>query len=146
MSGATSSLLSKPVRRKRASFVLTSLIDVIFLLVIFFMVSSQIVPYSLIPLGAVSSRSQPTDASAQPAAIAPLAVRILNGGVSIGGGRIAMADLDAAFMRLKADGIETLILLPGAGSTVQDVVSVLESSKAAAFADMTIVNRDVMSP
>ncbi len=146
MAGGASFLLSKPTRRKRASFVLTSLIDVIFLLVIFFMVSSQIVPYSLIPLGAVSSQAQPADPSTPQAATAPVAVRILRDSVSIGGGRIAMANLDAAFARLKADGIEKLVLLPGAGSTVQDVVTVLESSKAAAFADVTIVNHEATPP
>ena len=70
MAGAAQTILPRHVRRRRASFVLTSLIDVIFLLVIFFMVSSQIVPFSVIGLGPIASdgASEPEPAAATAAA------------------------------------------------------------------------------
>src|SRR5687768_6872316 len=121
MAGAHT-ILPRHVRRKRPSFVLTSLIDVIFLLVIFFMVSSQIVPFSVIGLGPIASGK--TEAENPPAAVppaqnAPVAVRIMAGSIRIAGETVAMADLDDALAGLKASGVTALLLMPTSAATVQ---------------------------
>lgn len=137
-------ILPRHVRRRRASFVLTSLIDVIFLLVIFFMVSSQIVPFSVIGLGPVASDpSEPQLPPAPSAATqaAPVAVRIMAGSVRVAGETIAMTDLDGELERLKADGVTALVLIPAGTATVQDVVSVLEGVKAAGIETVTVLKR-----
>ncbi len=97
-------------RRRRASFVLTSLIDVIFLLVIFFMVSSQITPFS-------HDRARPHRRAGRRRALArdaaldirPVSLRIMAGSVRIAGKLVAMDGLDAALAALKASGVTALI-------------------------------------
>ncbi|MBX3570562.1 MAG: biopolymer transporter ExbD [Rhizobiaceae bacterium] len=140
MGSAGQSLPPRPPRRRRASFVLTSLIDVIFLLVIFFMVTSQITPFSLIPLGAVASEGTAPPPAEQPPA-PPVSVRILAGAVSIGGRRVTMDELGEAFDALKSSGVDALVVSSTAAATVQDLVTVLEAARATAFADVTVINR-----
>lgn len=145
MTGGETFVLARPARRRRASFVLTSLIDVIFLLVIFFMVSSQIVPFSLIPLAPGASPALPASPGPVPGP-PPAAVRILAGQVSIDGKTIAMKDLPEALDALIGGGVDAILLIPGARSTVQDLVSTLEAGKDAGFASMTILKRPVAAP
>lgn len=143
MAEAARAILPRHVRRKRPSFVLTSLIDVIFLLVIFFMVSSQIVPFSLIGLGPIAG-DESTPAIPQLAAtdsVAPVALRIQAGQVRIGGVSVALAALAGTLADLRANGVSALILIPTATATVQDVVAVLESVKQAGIASVTVLNR-----
>ena len=75
MLDASQTILSRPARRQRPSFVLTSLIDIIFLLVIFFMVSSQITPFSLLPLTPVWRPERGVDGGARQRHPCPFAYR-----------------------------------------------------------------------
>ncbi|MDQ6434703.1 biopolymer transporter ExbD [Mesorhizobium sp. LHD-90] len=134
-------ILPAPVRRRRPSFVLTSLIDVIFLLVIFFMVSSQIVPYSLLPLGPLAADSGAPAPAPGNADAPPIAVRILSGSITIGGRKVPVVDAETAFRDLKQRGVTSLLLTPSAVATVQDVVTVLEASKAAEMGSVTVLGR-----
>ena len=74
---------------------LTSLIDIIFLLVIFFMVTSQITPFSLLPLTPMAGEANETTVSQAPAT-APISVRILAGRVPSAGAGRAMAEIGKA--------------------------------------------------
>lgn len=146
MDGRSGTILPKYVRRRRASFVLTSLIDVIFLLVIFFMVSSQIVPYSLLPLGPLAADSGEPSAPSTENTAPPIAVRILAGRVMIGGESVPIADVSNRLKGLKAQGITAILLTPTAAATVQDVVTVLEASKDAEIASVTVLGRRSTQP
>jgi biopolymer transport protein ExbD len=139
MLDGSQTILSQPARRQRPSFVLTSLIDIIFLLVIFFMVSSQITPFSLLPLAPVSGQS--TGAPAANTATMPVSIRILAGRVTIGGQSVAIAGVGEALAGLKASGVTTILLTPSNAATVQDVVTVLEAAKDAAIANVTVLSR-----
>jgi len=143
MMGQPIPLFRTPVRRRRASFVLTSLIDVIFLLVIFFMVSSQVLPYSLIPIGAAASGGTPIPADDTGS---PVALRIQQGRVSIGGRAVAFTDLPDALKRLRDSGVSALVLSTAQTATVQDLVSVLEMCRTAAFETVTVLNRRAAAP
>ena len=134
------SILPRPARRQRPSFVLTSLIDIIFLLVIFFMVTSQITPFSLLPLTPMAGEANETTASQAPAT-APISVRILAGRVTIGGRSVAMAEIGKAMSDLKSRGVSAVLLTPSASATVQDVVTVLEAAKDAAIENVTVLSR-----
>ena len=142
MAAASQAVLPTYVRRRRASFVLTSLIDVIFLLVIFFMVTSQIVPFSLIGLGNVAHDS---GAAAPPAvtdtASKPVSLRILAGRVMVGGTTVALDALPAALSDLSSRGVTSLILVTTASATLQDMVTTLEMVKASAIPEVTVLNR-----
>ena len=142
MSGATQSILPRHVKRQRASFVLTSLIDVIFLLVIFFMVSSQIVPFSIIGLGPIAGEAGPTaPAAPSPASTVPIALRVMAGSVRVAGDTVAIGALAPALTKLKGDGVTALLVIPTARASVQDLVSVLEAIKASAIPTVTVINR-----
>jgi hypothetical protein len=57
-----------------------------------------------------------------------------------------MADVTDTFTQLKARGITGILLIPTAGATVQDVVTVLEASKAAALENVTVLSRRRSAP
>lgn len=141
MDAARAVLPPQPPRRRRASFVLTSLIDVIFLLVIFFMVTSQITPFSLIPLGPVASEGDAAAGAEEQPAAPPVSLRILSGAVSIGGRSVPMADIAEALSELRESGVMALIVSSTASATVQDLVTVLEATRKAEFLDVTVLNR-----
>src|SRR5690554_3533067 len=109
-------------RRRRGFLVLTPLVDVVFLLLVFFMLSSQITPYSLLVLGGVGNEGRASDAppEASAPAVAPLVVRVANGDVTLGGRRVAIADVAQAARELGQRGIGSFVLIPTAAATVQD--------------------------
>ena len=146
MADRSTPILPRRERRQRPTFVLTSLIDVIVLLVIFFMVSSQIVPFSLLPLGPLAAEGGGQDQGSASATAPPVAVRILAGRVTIGKTGVAMADVTDAFTQLKSRGVTAILLIPSAAATVQDVVTVLEASKAAALENVTVLSRRRSGP
>lgn len=145
MSGQPIALFRIPVRRRRTSFVLVSLIDVIFLLVIFFMVSSQVLPYSLIPFGGIASGT-PAPAEGPASMAAPVSLRIQPGRVSIGGRPVALADLAQALTELRSSGVSALVLSTSSTASVQDLVSVLEMCRTATFETVTVLNRRAPAP
>ena len=146
MADRSTPILPPRERRQRPTFVLTSLIDVIVLLVIFFMVSSQIVPFSLLPLGPLAAEGGGRDQGSASATAPPVAVRILAGRVAIGKTGLPMADVTDALTQLKARGVTGILLIPSAAATVQDVVTVLEASKAAALENVTVLSRRRSAP
>jgi biopolymer transport protein ExbD len=139
MLDGSQAILSRPARRQRPSFVLTSLIDIIFLLVIFFMVTSQITPFSLLTL--TPSNSQQRDSPTTSAAPPPVSLRILSGRVTIGGKSVPMSGVGEALTKLRSQGITTILLTPSSAATVQDVVTVLEAAKDAAIPNVTVISR-----
>ena len=92
MADRSTPILPPRERRQRPTFVLTSLIDVIVLLVIFFMVTSQLVPFSLLPLGPLAAEAA-ARRKHRGGGAAPVAVRILAGRVSIAGTGVPMAEV-----------------------------------------------------
>ena len=145
MSEAPVILSRLPGRRRRATFVLTSLIDVIFLLVIFFMVSSQVLPYSLIPFGATASGT-PTPTVGPASMAAPVSLRIQQGRVSVGGRPVQFSDLPRALSDLHDSGVSSLVLSTSSSASVQDLVTVLELCRTAAFETVTVLNRRATAP
>ncbi|WP_274627910.1 ExbD/TolR family protein [Arvimicrobium flavum] len=142
MTAATPSapLIGWRQRQRRVFFALTPLIDVMFLLLIFFMLSSQISPYSLVQVGGVGQASGAApDEAANAAAAAPLAIRVSHGSVRIGGEDVVLAELQAAAERFVLEGVAAFVVVPSASANVQDIVTVLELLKAAEAKDVTLV-------
>ncbi len=124
---------------------LTPLVDVMFLLLIFFMVSSQTSPYSLLTMQAGKSGSEP---SAQAAPTPPpkavpatpqVRVTVYNGYVRYNGLRVELTDLKASVDKSRAAGALTAVVLSSTAATVQDVVSVVDALRSADFADVQLV-------
>ena len=123
---------------------LIPLVDVMFLLLIFFMLSSQTAPYSLLEIMAAGTpgREQPTPQTATlaPTQSAPeLLVSVARGYARFNGARVEMADLRSAIEDYKAAGVSRAVVTTGQAATVQDVVSVLEALERGAFAEMRLV-------
>ena len=137
-------------RRRRFAFMLTPLVDVMFLLLIFFMLSSQTAPYSLLQLLAGGPPPTPGTETPQPQPVAPapiagrgdLIVSIGNGFARFNGERVDMADVRASIERFIAAGFSSAVVLPARTSTVQDVVTVLEAFQATAFGDTKLMTPD----
>ena len=136
-----------PPPRRRINFMLTPLVDVMFLLLIFFMLSSQTAPYSLLEILAGGT---PTPADAQPTAPAPApaaapqgkgdaVVSIARGYVRFNGERVDMNDLMAAIARYKGLGYSSAVVFSSQAATVQDVVTVLETFQGSDFGEMRLV-------
>ena len=134
-----------PPRKYRRSISLTPLVDVIFLLLIFFMLTSQIAPFSLISFAG----TQPDKAAQQvdlPSPFEPSSpdlgalITVLSGGVSINGQRTAHLNIDKAMTNLRQTGASTAIISPRSTASVQDLITVLEAVKKASFATIRIRN------
>lgn len=120
---------------------LTPLIDVMFLLLIFFMLSSQISPYSLLPIGRVAGEAAADAGAHAPATSAPdLSVRVSAGLVAVGGESVAMSELGPVIERLVAQGFGGFLVIATRSASVQDIVSALEALQAAGAERVTLVN------
>ena len=92
------SLLGPRPPRRRIVFMLTPLVDVMFLLLIFFMLSSQTAPYSLLEIMAQGTPGRSSRTAAAPAGCASaghgeLLVSIARGYARFNGDEVEMADL-----------------------------------------------------
>jgi biopolymer transport protein ExbD len=141
------SLLSRRPPRRRITFLLIPLVDVMFLLLIFFMLSSQTAPYSLLEIMAAGTpgSEQPLPQTATPAPSTPeLLVSVARGYALFNGTRVEMADLQFAIEQFKAAGFGRAVVLTGKAATVQDIVSVLEALERNTFAEMRLVTQTTL--
>ncbi len=136
-----------PATRHQRRITLTPLVDVIFLLLIFFMLTSQISPFSLINLSAKGagkglgnsaiSQTSPAQEKPAPARIKVL-ITVLRGGIAINGQRVLAADIGDALQELRQSGIKTAIISPRSTSRMQDLIVVLEAIRKAGFLAVSI--------
>jgi len=123
--------------------VLTSLIDVIFLLLVFFMLSSQIAPYSLISVsgGTSSQADTPTEApiAAQQSDAANLLFIVSRGHIKAGSATIPLDQLPKALNRFGEETPPNATLLTTKSATVQDIVTALEIFQTSRFATVRLV-------
>jgi biopolymer transport protein ExbD len=132
--------LFRTPRKQTVRFMLVPLIDVIFLLLTFFMLSSSIEPYSSIMLGEHGAQSEPgeTEPNAQAAVRPDLVLSVSRGSVQANGSLVALADVAATLVALRRQGADTVIVFTRTSATVQDIVTVLDALKKAAFTSVTI--------
>lgn len=109
---------------------LTPLIDVVFLLLMFFMLSTTFAKFGLFGVGAAAAtQADPAATQAQTGQPGVL-IEVRHGPrVRVNGFQVGLADLPAklnAFQRLGAD---LAVLRPAGGADVQDLVTVLEAAR-----------------
>ena len=131
-------------RKKGMRFMLMPLVDVIFLLLIFFMLSSNLAPYSALTLG--DYRREAGDAAGQPAGVPdtfrPDVILTLSAGeVRANGTVVGLADFAAEAGRLKEEGARSVLVFVRPSAATQDIVTVLEALKRAAFASVSVRTR-----
>ncbi len=141
-SSKISDLLPPTPRQRPIS--LTPLIDVIFLLLIFFMLTSQTVPFSLIALSGMankvdaSTKARPSTPSRTVKSSYNLLITILPGEIIVNGNRHSLVDIDKTLQELRENGAKTAILSPRSSASVQDLIAVLEAARRTSFKSITI--------
>ena len=134
--------LNLPVRRQKIQFALTPLADIMFQLLIFFMLASSLTPYSLLPLqsaGPVSDtpagQVQGTDQAASEAHQVPGRTALWTlgpGTLRIRGQEFSFDSLPGLTAALTENGIQQeVVVIVTASARVQDVATVLEQLHAA---------------
>lgn len=131
--GARKTLIPDPGRKRRYGFALTPLADAMFQLLIFFMLSSTLSPYSLIALtgGAPAGQSTqegPADSEADAPREAARSVtwQLSRGQVRAGTQVMALEDLRDVLPALRDQKIEEVLIFPTRSARVQDIATVLE--------------------
>lgn len=128
--------LSLPRRERRYRFSMTPLADVMFQLLVFFMLSANITPYSLIDIrtGGLSGGAPAGAAAAAAGAgrgtdIRSTAVWTLgpDGLITASGQRFAPDRLPVLADALVAQGTRDVLVVVGQGARVQQVVTVLQA-------------------
>ncbi|SEL54695.1 biopolymer transporter ExbD [Roseivivax marinus] len=143
--------LELPVRRPRYRFALTPLADAMFQLLIFFMLSSNLTPYALLPVQSAPGAPEVTqpgtaggggEAETPARPQAPTALWTLEAGaVRVGGQRFGFDALPALAEALGADGTPAdVVVLVRPGATVQDIATVLESLQAAEVGSVQVAS------
>ena len=124
--------------RRRQRFPLTPLVDVIFLLLVFFMLSSRLAPYSLVPVDASPTDADTGAPAASATATADLLISVDAGMIRINGEAV---ERERALPRLATEherGARSAIVMTRAAATVQDVVTVLDGLRRAGFEDVAV--------
>jgi biopolymer transport protein ExbD len=115
---------------------LTPLIDVVFILLVFFMLASSLLQWRAIELDA-SART-----AAAPSENAPFIVDFRNDGIRIGSETVA---LDTLMQRAAAEIAEEpdrrVLVRPAEGIVLQDAIVVLDRLKAAGVTNMSLIRK-----
>lgn len=133
-----------PRSKRRYTFALTPLADAMFQLLIFFMLTSSLTPYSLLTLqsgpgtGAASGEQEtPVEQPGEAAA----SWTIENGEIVANGQRFGFETLPQLAQALVDADTPRVLLISSAKAQVQDIVTVLETLAAANIASVQIVSR-----
>ncbi|MDJ0932743.1 biopolymer transporter ExbD [Breoghania sp.] len=111
----------RPARRRPIE--LTSLIDVIFLLLLFFMLASTFSHYQALPLSGGGET-----ANAATAAVRPALLRVHGEGrMDLNAQPVSADDLTARLEKLKQNEIERVAISSGGKANVRDVVSAMDA-------------------
>ena len=120
-------------RRHPRRMSLTPMIDVVFLLLIFFMLSSRFGMDAVLP---IAGGAEGAGSAWQGA---PRLVQIGADDLVLNGNPVAPADLAAALAPLMPEGGGAVILRPAEGADLQRVVGVMDRLRAAGFDDLILV-------
>lgn len=148
---ATRNRIELPRRPRKVGFALTPLADAMFQLLIFFMLSSNLTPYSLLGLraGAVAG-APPTDPGAttppsQATTLSPVETAIWSvsrESIVAGGQRFGFDALPRLAQAMRTAGTARVLLVTRGDAQVQGLVSVLEALAAAGITDVQIARSD----
>lgn len=121
-------------RRRRALISLTPLIDVVFILLVFFMLASSFLDWRAIDLSA------PAEAAAGSSMEGVLLVEIRNDGLRLSGESLALEDLVLEIEARVAENPEQRVLVrPAEGVTLQEAVEVLDRVAKAGASDLSLI-------
>lgn len=122
------------VRRKAPLTNLTPLIDVVFLLLVFFMLASTFLEFAGTPVSGASSGGMSTN-------VKELVLIQIRGedAVTVNGRTVRTAELTAILAELSGKGVTRGVVQPFPGATVQDLVDVLEIARSSTLGSVVVV-------
>lgn len=123
--------LGSPRPRRRPS--LTPMIDVVFLMLIFFMLASRFGQETTLPLGAAGGDSGQWSGPPRLIEFAP------GGGLWLNGLPVTTNALPEALNPLTNTPADPLVLRPREGATLQDVIILTEALQAAGFTTLILI-------
>ncbi|MHC0053618.1 biopolymer transporter ExbD [Actibacterium sp. D379-3] len=112
---------------------MTSLIDVIFLLLLFFMLSSTFSRYSQIDLAVVRR------GMAEPSGTRPIFLRLTGAGLSLNGRALSSGDAATAIAAMRDTGQARMLLSVGADATAQQLADALLVLRAVPDATLSVI-------
>ena len=131
--GRTLKLVNRTGRRRRL-ISLTPLIDVVFILLLFFMLASIYLDWRTIHLNV------PASAATGSTAEAALLVEIRHGGLRLSGEAVTRNDLAMRLAeRLERKPDQRVLVHPEDGVSLQDAVTVLDLISAAGVSDLSLI-------
>ena len=110
------------------------LIDIVFLLLIFFMLASTFLKFSAVPISGAKSGG----ASGNLSEIALIQIRGAEE-IRINGRTVGLSGVLAQIDELVAKGVTRAVVQPAKNATVQDLVKVLEVAKASELKSVVVV-------
>lgn len=127
--------ISEPVLIRKP-IPLTPLVDIVFLLLMFFMLSSTFTKFSALEISAAAGSGT---ALAKPAL--PGVIIVVNGPdrVTINGTATPLQDVASRLDAFESDGVRRAALRAGTQATVQDLVTVLEAVRSSRITSITVV-------
>jgi biopolymer transport protein ExbD len=126
--------LAADPRRRRALISMTPLIDVVFILLIFFMLASSFLNWRIIGL------DLPGPGGTPPAASQPLVVEVQADGIVLAGERLDLEGLvERVAPRIAEDPERAVLVRPAAGVPLQDAIRVLDRLGVAGVTAMRLV-------
>jgi biopolymer transport protein ExbD len=131
-------LLRRPRRKRPPGLMLIPLVDVIFLLLTFFILASRIDPFSLLTLDEYRIRSEGQGAADGAPPLPDLIVAVSRASVQANGETVPLAAFAARSAALRKAGLETVTLFTRPSATVQDITTVLDALKKASFRSVVI--------
>lgn len=124
-------LLNIEQSRRKNMISLTPLIDVVFILLLFFMLSSTFSRWHQIPL------QTPVSNEAQTPDLAVLTIQSNNGEVSLGGDVVLIENTASLQSIVQQYSESSLVITAAKGITVQTIVSVMDALKLAGASHVT---------
>ncbi|MEE2949810.1 MAG: biopolymer transporter ExbD [Pseudomonadota bacterium] len=122
-------------RKKRSALSVTSLIDVIFLLLLFFMLTSTFVRHQEVQIAAPAPRG------ASGRSVPDVLMRAeADGAITVNGEAISASDLVERLAALHAAGGTTLLVKASEGSDSQTLVGAVEAARRAGFATISVAD------
>lgn len=131
--------------RKRQAFALTPLADVMFQLLIFFMLSTSLAPYALIPLAAPTAPADAAPSQVRPAQSGGSDARVIwhiaKGEIRAGDTTLSLEALPQVIEALKQDGLQEILLFTTPTATTQDIATVIEAVRLGEVARVRLIGR-----
>jgi len=123
-----------PRGRRRPLISLTPLIDVVFILLVFFMLASSFLDWRAIELDA------PAQAAASASMEGALLVEVRPDGLRLSGETVSLDALaERVAARLEAKPDQRVLVKPAAGVSLQEAVQVLDRLAAAGAAELSLI-------